>query len=106
MNVDPLYLRENGLKMLRRAYRLMNARPSPKRQMSAIALEMAAEGLVDPEALKGPCRAQSLFKPRARAMLAMYREGYSYPQIGTFFNRDHSTVMHACDRALLWERLG
>lgn len=95
-----------GTKILREAARVQNQRPSPKRTMASIASEIAIQHRACLDALKGPSRKRSYFQPRAKAMLAMYREGYSYPQIGRFFKRDHTSVMHACDRALTWERLG
>jgi chromosomal replication initiation ATPase DnaA len=95
-----------GTKILRQAARMQNERPTPRRTMASIVSEMAGQHRACMDALKGPSRKQSHFQPRAKAMLAMYREGYSYPQIGRFFNRDHSSVMHACDRASTWERIG
>jgi chromosomal replication initiator protein len=50
--------------------------------------------------LKGKKRIRSFARPRQMAM-ALSREltGNSYPEIGMAFDgRDHSTVIHACDR--------
>jgi chromosomal replication initiator protein len=50
--------------------------------------------------LKGKKRNRSFARPRQMAM-ALSREltGNSYPEIGLAFDgRDHSTVIHACDR--------
>jgi chromosomal replication initiator protein len=94
------------MKLLQEAARIQFGRPTPKRKMASIAVEIASEHLLDVSAIRERGRAQRLYRPRAKAMLAMYREGYSYPQIGRYFNRDHTTVIHACNRALLWERSG
>jgi len=95
-----------GMKLLKEAKRIKAEKPTPKRTMASIAAEISAEHLLEVSAIRERGRAQRLYRPRAKAMLAMYRDGYSYPQIGRYFNRDHSSVIHACNRALLWERMG
>lgn len=82
-----------GTRILRAAARLQNERPTPRRTMASIASEMAAQQLVSLDVLRTPCRARIYFKPRARIMLAQYREGYSYPQIGRYWKRDHTSVL-------------
>jgi chromosomal replication initiation ATPase DnaA len=43
--------------------------------------------------------AQTVYVPRcAIALLARERLKLSYPEIGRFMKRDHSTIMHACER--------
>lgn len=53
----------------------------------------------------GPCQRRVIAEPRQRAMAAAYATGrYSLPQIGRAFgDRDHTTVLHAVQKA---ERLG
>lgn len=38
-------------------------------------------------------------KPRRLAMFFLRKEGMSFPQIGEYFNRDHSTVIQSCRNA-------
>jgi hypothetical protein len=38
-------------------------------------------------------------QPRRLAMFFMRKEGMSFPQIGEFFNRDHTTVIQSCRNA-------
>ncbi len=53
---------------------------------------------VDPAAMVGPGRAQPETGARQLAMrLARELTGKSYPEIGRAFNRDHATVIHACE---------
>jgi chromosomal replication initiator protein len=49
--------------------------------------------------LKGPARSPTFARPRQEAM-ALIRQltDHSLPKIGGFFNRDHTTVLHACRR--------
>ena len=35
---------------------------------------------------------------RTAGGIACRAAGFSFPQIGTFFNRDHTTVMHSCSK--------
>ncbi len=43
--------------------------------------------------MRGYRRTQALAWTRQDAMRVMYAHGYSSPQIGTYFRRDHSTVL-------------
>ena len=50
-----------------------------------------------PERLKGPERQRKIMRPRHIAMfLARELTPASLPQIGRHFERDHTTVLHAC----------
>lgn len=100
-------LKSLACKLMRAASNMdMAVKPVPKRSKREILVECATLHLHNPDAVRGPSRARTLFRPRAKAMLAMKREGYSYPQIGLYFERHHTSVMWACERALLWERQG
>jgi len=47
--------------------------------------------------LSSPRRTRSLARPRQVAMaLAKELTQHSYPEIGSAFDKDHTTVMHAC----------
>lgn len=46
----------------------------------------------------GPQRSRTITEARWQAMLAAYEGGFSLPQIGRVFNRDHTTVLHAVRR--------
>ena len=43
----------------------------------------------------GPKRQSFYVKPRYFAMYYMIQKGYRLTEIGIFFNKDHSTVIHA-----------
>jgi len=52
--------------------------------------------------LEGKCRRREFALPRQIAMALAYRRlrkrGYSTVMIGKYFNRDHTTVLHACKK--------
>ncbi|HEX3147003.1 MAG TPA: helix-turn-helix domain-containing protein [Gemmataceae bacterium] len=50
------------------------------------------------KALRGPSRIKNVAWARQVAMRVAREAGFSFPQIGTYFNRDHSTVMHSCSK--------
>jgi chromosomal replication initiator protein len=51
------------------------------------------------EQLKGKRRTASVALPRQMAMSLMRRQTtLSLSEIGRFFDRDHTTVIHACDK--------
>lgn len=54
---------------------------------------------VHPRDLVGPYRFNFLMLPRFALYKALRMRGWSYPQIGRFLNRDHSTIIHGVDRA-------
>jgi chromosomal replication initiator protein len=48
------------------------------------------------EELRGSSRVHKVCHPRQEAMALIMAQGrFSYPQVGRFFDRDHSTVIHA-----------
>jgi chromosomal replication initiation ATPase DnaA len=50
---------------------------------------------VFPAEIMGPSRLAKVAAARLDAYARIYATGrFSYPQIGRFFNRDHSTVVH------------
>lgn len=50
--------------------------------------------------LKSPCRNRKLAYARFAACLIMREKGCkSYTEIGRFLKRDHSSIIHACQRA-------
>jgi chromosomal replication initiator protein len=57
---------------------------------------------VDAKSLRGPSRQRGIVWPRQVAMYVAREAGLSYPQIGAFFGgRDHTTVMHSCEKVAL-----
>ncbi len=75
----------------------LKARPGPT--MAEIALEVAERCQITVADMRSPTRARRVSWPRQEAM-ARIRDlgGRSYPQIGAFFNRDHTTAMHSVKR--------
>lgn len=76
-------------------------RPMGPNGLRAIAQQVANQYGIPLEELRGPGRSRRVAWPRQEAMWLMrqvMRNGYprfSMPQIGTFFDRDHTTVVHA-----------
>jgi len=71
--------------------------PLPRvRTMARILAEVSEETGISVAAMKGPSRYRIIVYPRQEAMWRMVNEGrWSLPQIGRFFNRDHTTVIWA-----------
>lgn len=60
---------------------------------------VAAKFHVPVKALKGPSRTRNVVWPRQVAMYLARQSGVSFPQIGSYFGgRDHTTVMHSCEK--------
>lgn len=83
--------------------------PPPRRPtrfaMREIVAEVAARHQLHPRDLTGPMRFKSICAARFEAMWLIYQERhpdgrrvYSLPQVGAFFNRDHTTVLNALRR--------
>lgn len=69
------------------------------RSCKSIAQEVAAEAGLTLEELKSPSRERRVAWPRQEAMLRMLEAGASLPRAGRFFDRDHTTVLHAREAA-------
>lgn len=64
-----------------------------------IVQEVAAQHDLTPEDLTGPRSRRTESRARHEAMWRIRRETrLSYPQIGRFFNRDHTTVINGVRR--------
>ena len=53
---------------------------------------------IDPDVLFVNTRKSEIARVRQVAMYVMREEGCSFPAIGAFFEKDHTTVMHACEK--------
>lgn len=63
--------------------------------MAEIAAQVAAERRISVAELKGGRRDAFLAQARQEAMWRMREQDrWTLPQIGRFFNRDHTTVLH------------
>jgi chromosomal replication initiation ATPase DnaA len=61
--------------------------------MREIAQEVGAKYKVDVARMKSRAQVQEICQPRQEAMWRMHKEmDFSLTQIGTFFNRDHTTA--------------
>lgn len=61
--------------------------------------EVCAHFGVNLVSLKGATRRKRVLIPRQIAMyIARESTGASYPELGRHFNRDHTTVIHACEQ--------
>lgn len=79
----------------------------PQREtMKEIATRSAERHGLILDDLKSGRRHASISAARMEAMFEIYATGnFSYPQIGRFFNRDHTTVLYACRRVGGWTAL-
>jgi chromosomal replication initiation ATPase DnaA len=83
-----------------------DTRPDPYAGLSGAALmrrivdDVCAVRRVLPAEVMGPTKGDArTFRARAEAMAIIYATGrFSYPKIGGFFGRDHTSVRHACLR--------
>jgi hypothetical protein len=75
--------------------------PLYRRRMADIAAAVALANDLTVTELKSADRTARIAWPRQEAMLAMQEEGFSLPQIGRFFKRDHTTVLHGVRAAKL-----
>ena len=75
--------------------------PTPEVVVEAVATAVG----VDVEDILGEGRTTSVARARRLAMaVARWTTGWSYPEIGRFFGRDHSSVIHAVNRVERDER--
>lgn len=88
----------------------------PRCPIATIQARVAAYYKIDRKSLVSARRNRGLCRPRQVAMFLARETGASFPMIGRCFNRDHTTVLHACrvvpnndalaaDVAVLRERL-
>lgn len=81
---------------LRRARSVHRA---PLRHKTRMALEVSYATGVSLDQMRQPTRGNKhIVQARWAAMWAMRQAGYSYPAIGAFFNRDHTSVIHAIQK--------
>jgi chromosomal replication initiator protein len=66
--------------------------------LDRIAAQVAERYRVPVKVLRGPSRVKNVAWARQVAMSVARAAGFSFPQIGAYFGRDHSTVMHSCAR--------
>jgi chromosomal replication initiator protein len=67
--------------------------------MDNLVARVASRFGVDAKAIRGPSRERRFAWPRQVAMFVARQAGYSFPQIGAYFGgRDHTTVMHSCEK--------
>lgn len=65
-------------------------------RMQNIALAVADQAQLSVQDLRGPVRKRSVARPRQIAMfITREMTGQSLPNIGRFYHRDHTTVIHA-----------
>jgi chromosomal replication initiator protein len=68
---------------------------SPGLTMAQITEAFAEEHRVSVRELKSDCKRWYISRPRQALMHRLYATGrWSLPQIGRFFGRDHTTVLH------------
>lgn len=75
------------------AVRFYGHRPS-KGFMGSVVLEVAEKTGVTPKQILGSSRKRNIVRARQLAMWGARQHGVSFPEIGRFFNRDHTTVIH------------
>jgi chromosomal replication initiator protein len=72
-----------------------------RKAMVKIASEVAADNGLTLAELQSRSKAIGICYPRQYAMMLMMDAGYSSPEIGRFFGRDHATVLHGARAARL-----
>lgn len=73
--------------------------PSTPRERLLLAVsEIADRHEVELHEVLGLTRRRNVVNARHEAMSALHDQGMTYPQIGRFFGRDHTTVMHGVKR--------
>ena len=71
--------------------------PQPRRYGKQIIAEVAKQHRVAVADILGQSRKAYIVAARREAMQRIRNElGYSYPQIGRIFDRDHSSIIWAC----------
>jgi chromosomal replication initiator protein len=70
--------------------------PQDGSPLERIAEQVAERYRVSVKTLRGPSRVKNVAWARQVAMSVARSAGFSFLQIGAFFGRDHSTVMHSC----------
>lgn len=75
-------------------------RPAPvKPSIASIVARVAEAHGVPVTQIRGDSRSVSIVNARREAMYLAYQTGaFSMPQVGHFFSRDHTTVLHAIRR--------
>jgi chromosomal replication initiator protein len=76
--------------------KLPPAPEAPGSPLERIAERVAQRYRVPVKALRGTSRVRNVARARQVAMSVARQAGFSFPQIGAFFSRDHTTVMHSC----------
>jgi chromosomal replication initiation ATPase DnaA len=74
------------------------------RAIDEIAMEMCQSLGVDLHEVKGRCRGREISAARHAIIAAVYvqRPDMSLNQIGRYFNRDHTSVLHAVQQTGVW----
>ena len=68
--------------------------------MEQITARVAAEYKMLSSELRGPDRTRNFQEPRRIIWCELKDRGYSLPQIGRFFGRDHSSIYHGVQKHL------
>ncbi len=74
--------------------RLMREQCATKETMARIAKNVAEKHQISGHEMRSQRRLAPLVRARQEAMHLMKEAGYSTPQIGRYFRRDHTTVLH------------
>ena len=81
-----------------KAHKWFNSTPTG--EMAKIVLSVSKRSGIPASDIIGPSRKQPIFDARAYAMALCRSKGFSYPQIGHHFSRDHATVIYAVRKVL------
>lgn len=63
-----------------------------------IVREVASSFGVSVSHIMGRVRSERIAKARQVAMAGLWQLGFSSPEVGKFFSRDHATILHAIKR--------
>lgn len=73
---------------------LTGGKLSSKPSMLEINAGVATKHGIEPDEMRGSNRLRAFAHPRQEAFSVARKYGYSFPQIGRFYDRDHTTVLY------------
>jgi chromosomal replication initiation ATPase DnaA len=79
---------------------------APMSEFEKIVGAMALSNGVTVEDLRGPDRRHDICEVRFKVWAALRAANYSYPHIGRYFRRDHTTILSGLKKIDAYEKIG
>lgn len=96
LDIERDLLSGNGEEVSEPMLELIQLPPNREGRVPAIIEETAGYFGVSVREIMGRSRSKSVASARKEAMRKVRELGFSYPEIGRMFGRDHTTVVSAC----------